>query len=142
VGQGMPQTVAQATLGILQQRFAVTVVDAPSVLNEATMAALDAATVVGLVVTAEAPSIQTAVGTLRALVQWSTKFQIILNQITPGSQLPTQAIERALRHPLVGSIPFDPAQVQALAQGAPLALHNPTSPLAQAVRGLAQKLGR
>jgi pilus assembly protein CpaE len=142
VGQGLPRVVVQATLKLLRQRFAVVVVDAPSVLNEGTMAALEAATVVGLVVTAEAPSIQTTVGTLRALGQWSGKLQIILNQVTQGARLPAGAIQQTLRRPLVGTVPFDPSQARALAQGAPLALHSPTSPLVQAVQGLAQELGR
>jgi len=140
VGQGLSKTAVRTTLGILQQRFAIIIVDAPSVLNEAAMVALEAATVVGLVVTAEPPSIQTSVGTLRALKQWSDKFQIILNQVVPGPQLPKGAIERALKHPLVESIPFDPAQARALAQGTPLALSNPSSPLAQAVQKLDRQL--
>jgi pilus assembly protein CpaE len=139
-GRSLSQGVVQVTLTALQQRFAVTVVDTPSVLDEATMAALEAATVVGLVVIAEAPSIQTTIGTLRALKQWSDKLQIILNQNLPGAQLPAGAIERALKRPLIGTVPFDPAQAQALAQGAPLTLHNPNSPLAQAVQVLAQEL--
>ena len=138
IGQGLPRTVLETTLGILRQRFDVTVVDASPVLDEVTMSALEAATVVGLVITAEAPSIQTAVGTLRALGPRSDRFQIILNQLTPGAKLPTGAIERTLKRPLMGVIPFDPAQAQALAQGVPLALHDPTAPLAQAVRGLVQ----
>jgi len=151
-GRGLSRTAAQTMLGILQQRFADIVVDAPPVLNEAMMAALEAATVVGLVITAEAPSIQMAVGTLRTLKQWadqnpSGEFQripvcIILNQIAPGSQLPTEIIERTLRRPLMGTVPFDPAQARALAQGTPLALYSPSSPLVQAVRRLAQELAR
>jgi len=140
VGQGLSKRTAQVTLRTLQQRFAVVIVDTPSVLNEATMAALEAATLVGLVVTAEPPSIQTASGTLRVLKQWVSKFQIILNQVAPGPQLPKQALERALKRPLVGSVPFDPAQARALAQGAPLALHSPDSPLAQAVQKLCRQL--
>jgi len=139
VGQGLERTVVEAMLRVLRQRFAAVVVDAPSVLDEATMAALGVATVVGLVVTPEAPAIQTAVGTLRVLEQWSDKFRIILNQITPGAKLPTEVIERTLKRLLLGTIPFDPAQARALAHGAPLALHSPTSPLAQAVRGLVQE---
>ena len=142
VGQGLPRAVVQTTLRLLRQRFAIVVVDVPSVLDEGTMAALEAAIVVGLVVTAEAPSIQAAVGTLRALGQWSGKFQIILNQVTQGARLPTGAIQQTLRRPLLGTVPFDPDQARALAQGAPLALHSPTSPLAQAVQGLAQELSR
>ena len=138
VGQGLPRTTTQAVLRTLQQQFTITIVDASPVLDEATMAAVEAATVIGMVVTAEPPAIQTAVGTLRALKQWSNKFQIILNQVAPGPRLPKGALERALKRPLVGSIPFDPAQARALAQGVPLALSNPSSPLAQA----AQELGR
>lgn len=142
VGQELSRAAAQAILKSLQQQFATNIVDAPSALDEATVAAVEAATIVGLVITAEPPAIQTAAGTLHTLKQWSDKFQIILNQVAPGSQLPKGAIERALKRPLAGTIPFDPAQTRALAQGEPLALHNPNSPLAQAVRGLAQELGR
>jgi CheY-like chemotaxis protein len=142
VGQGVPQAVTQATFNILRERFAAIVVDVPSVLNEATMAVLEAASVVGLVVTAEAPAIQTTIGTLRVLKQWSDKLHITLNQITPGPQPPTGAIERTLKRSLTGTIPFDPAQVRALAQGAPLAFNSPDSPLAQAVQELTQKLNR
>ncbi|MDY6878474.1 MAG: response regulator [Chloroflexota bacterium] len=142
VGQGLPQAVVQTTLEILQQRFAIIIVDTPSVLSEVTIAALETAQAVGLVVTAEASSIQTTIGTLRALKQWSAKFQIILNHNTPESQWQAEAVERALKRPLMWTIPFDPAQAQALARGTPLVLHSPSSPLAQAVQGLAQELAR
>ncbi len=140
--QGISRPMAQTMLNILQQEFSVVVVDAPSVLDEATAAAVEVASVVGLVVTAEAPSIQAAVGTLRALKRWLPKFHVILNQVSPGPQPPVKAIEQTLRRPVVGVIPFDSAQVQALAQGSPLALSDPESVMAQAVRGLAGKLAQ
>lgn len=140
VGPGLPRATAQATLRFLQQRFPIIVVDMPSVLDEAAIAVLEAAALALLVVTAEAPSIQTAVGTLRAL-QGAATFQIVLNQIAPRESPPAGAIERALKRPVWATIPFDPAQAQALARGAPLALQSTTSPLAQAVQELTQKLG-
>lgn len=140
VGPGLSKRATLATMKALKQRFPIIIVDAPAVLNEAAMTALEIAKVVGLVVTAEPPSIQTAVGTLRALKQWSEKFHIILNQVAPGPQLPQEALERALKRPLVESILFDPAQARALAQGAPLALSNPSSPLAQSARALGRQL--
>ena len=139
LGQGLPRMAVETALGILQQQFSVVVVDAPSVLDEVTMSALEAATVVGLVITAETPSIQMAIGTLRALRPWSDKLQIILNQVTPGAPSPAEAIERMLRRPILGMVPFDPAQAQALAQRAPLAVRTPSSPLVQAVRSLVEK---
>jgi len=142
VGLGLSRTVVQTVLKMLQQRFSAVVVDAPPVLNEMAMGALEAARAVGLVITAEAPSVQTTIGTLRALRQWSNRIRVILNQTTPQANLATQAIESTLRRPLMGVIPFDPDQARGLAHGEPVALHRPTSPLARAVGGLAQSLAR
>jgi pilus assembly protein CpaE len=142
VGQGVSRTVVQTVLNVLQQQFVTIIVDTPSVLNNAALVVLEAASVVGLVVTAEAPSIQTTVGTLHALRQWSAKIHIILNQVTPEAQPPAGAIEHTLKRSLTGAIPFDPAQARALAQRAPLALESPDSPSAQAVGELAQALAQ
>lgn len=136
----LPRQIAQGTLKLLQQRFAFTIIDTPSVMNGAALAAIESATVVGLVVTAESPSLQTAIGTLGALKKWARKIHIILNHVTPGPQTPTAALERTLKRPLLGNIAFDPAQAQALAQGTPLALTAAKSPLAQGVHNLAQAL--
>lgn len=142
VGQGPSLRAVQAVLGALRRWCPVVVVDVPSALNEVTMAVLGAASAVGLVLTAEPPSIQTTIGTLRVLQQWSAKLGTILNQVAPGPQPPADAIARALKRPLVATIPFDPSQARALAQGTPLTLSSPDAPLAQAVRGLAQAFVR
>ncbi len=142
VGPGLARPVVQTMLRDLEQRFAATVVDAPPVLSEGAMAALEAASAVGLVVTAEAASIQAAVGTLRVLRPWLDRTWIILNQVSPGAHLSTEAVERTLRRPLLGSVPFDTDQARGLAQGEPAVLHRPTSPLARAVEELAQSLAR
>jgi pilus assembly protein CpaE len=140
VNQAVSREAVQWVLSMLQQRFPVVVVDMPATLNEVAMGVVEAATVVGLVLTAEPPSLQTTVGTLRALQQWSSKLQVIINQVTPGAQLPAEAITRPLKRTPAGIIPFDPAQARALAQGAPLTISNPDSPLAQGVLKLAQTL--
>ena len=138
--QGVSRSIAQAMLSALQQELSIVVVDAPSVLDEAAMVAVEMALAVALVVTVESPSIQTALGTLRALNRWLPKCYIVINQVSPGSQLPVEAIERTLKRPVIGMIPFDPAQAQALAQGAPQVIRDPASPLAQGVQQLAQNL--
>ena len=142
IGQAIPRMAIQTVIGILQQQFAVIIVDAPSILNPATMTAVNAATAVGLVVSADHPSIQTTLGTLKALKPWSGKIQVILNQITPAAQWPDGAVRQVLGRTPVGSIPFDPAQAEALRQGKPLAIHSPGAPLAVAVRGMAPHLVR
>ncbi len=142
VGRGALPKAVMAVLKVLQQKFSVVVVDIPSTLDETSMAVLEAASVLGMVLTAEPPSLQTAIGTLRALSQWTPKLHVIMNQVAPGPQLPADAIARALKHPVAATIGFDPSQARALAQGAPLALTSLDSPLPQAVRGLAQIFGR
>ncbi|MCP4542104.1 MAG: response regulator [Chloroflexi bacterium] len=142
VGQGLSQKAVQAMFQVLRQKFPIIVVDAPAVLDEMTMEVIEATSAVGLVLTAEPPSIQTAIGTLRALQQWSPKLHVILNQIVLGPQPPAEAIARTLKRTSVVAVPFDPAQARALAHATPLVLGNPDSPLAQAIQGVAQMLVR
>jgi pilus assembly protein CpaE len=138
----LTQSVLEALLTTLQRQFAVVVVDAPPVLNETAMTVLEMSAVVGLVVTPEPAAIQTTIGTLRALLQWTDKYRVILNQVTPGPLPPTEAIERALKRPVVAVVPFDTDQARAVAQRTPLAIGKPQTPLAQAISGIAQALGR
>lgn len=140
VGPGLSRATTQTMLKSLQQRFPIVIVDMPSILDDAAIATLEAATLALFVITAEAPSIQTAVGTLRALQRAAT-FQILLNQVVPGERPPAAAVERVLKRPVWATIPFDPAQAQALARGTPLVLQSPASPLAQAVQELTKRLG-
>jgi len=140
VGDGLPRETVLAAISALQQNFAALVIDLPSALNDVTMAVLDQADIIGLVLTADPPAIQATVGTLQALKPFASKVRIILNQVVPGPSSSAQALQRVLRQPVNGVVPFDPAQAQALARGQPLALFSPTSPLAQAVAGLIPSL--
>jgi pilus assembly protein CpaE len=142
IGPSVSRMTIQTVIGILQRQFAVLIVDAPSILSLPTMTALDAATAVGLVVSAEHPSIQTTLGTLKVLKPWGDKTQVILNQITPTVHWPTEAVRRVLGRAPVGAIPFDPAQAEALREGRPLALHSPRAVLAGAVRDMAMDFVR
>lgn len=126
----------------LQHQFATLVIDTPSILNEATSAVLDAASVIGIVATAEPASIQTTIGTLRSLKPWSDKLQIILNQPRPGLQISADALARIFKQPPLTTMPFDQKQNQALSQGKPLALSTPDSAFAKAIRALPWKMLR
>lgn len=127
-------------LEALQKRYDVVIVDAPSVLNEATMAALDASSDAWLILAAEPASIQTTFGTLRALGERSKSLTIIVNQVTPTGRASLDTIEKVLKRSVSGVIPFDAHQAKALIQGKPLALSAPDSPLARAVHELASNL--
>jgi CheY-like chemotaxis protein len=133
LGPGLTAQATSAILSTLQADNSVVVIDLPSALNDTTMAALDAADAIALMVTTDAASIQATVGTIQALRPFLGKTHIILNQVIPGRSAAPQALERVLRQPIRGAIPFDPAQAQAMSQGQPLVLNKPDSPLAQAV---------
>jgi pilus assembly protein CpaE len=136
----LSEQVTRSILSNLQREFLFVVVDTPSVLDEATMVAIELASVVGLVVLSEPPSIQAAVGTLRVLDRWKDKFYVVVNQISSGAPPPIAAIQRTLKRPVIGLIPFDAEQAHSLSQGALQAQRNPTSPMVQAVQKLAQSL--
>ncbi|MFW6115575.1 MAG: AAA family ATPase [Chloroflexota bacterium] len=127
-------------LQALGKRFDLLVVDTPSALSEAVMAALDNAAETGLVVAGEPASIQSTLGTIRALGEGARGLQLIVNQPTADGQLVPKSIEGVLKRRPVGMIPFDSRQARALAAGTPLALSRLNSPLAAAVERLAGKL--
>ncbi len=127
-------------LQALGERFDLLVVDTASALSEATIAALDGATEAWLIAAAEAASIQSSLGTIRALGDRSDPLRIIVNRTAREGQLSPEAIEGVLKRTAAGIIPFDARQAKALAEGTPLALSNPDAPLAAAVGQLVEKL--
>lgn len=141
IGKGLSRLTVLAVLSTLRQGLSTVVMDLPSVLAEGTMAALEAADIIGVVTTADPPSIQTTMGTLQALKTMASKVWLILNQVVPGASPSVGALQRVLHRSFVEVIPFDPAQVQALAHARPLALASPESPLAQGLARLAARLG-
>lgn len=142
VGGGLPREMVLAVLTALRDHFLYVVVDLPAMLTEGVMAVVESAEGILLVTAAEPAALQTTVGTLQVLKPWISKVRLVLNQSGPQPLPPVEAIQRVLRHPVSGVIPFDPAQARALSQGKPLALSAPDSPLARAVAHLAAELER
>lgn len=140
VGAGLRREAVLGMLTSLKDKYCTVVVDLPSVLNESTMATLESASAIGLVMTSDPPSIQAVLGTLQALRDLVPRVHIILNHTAPGEQAPVQALERVLRQRLSEVIPFDPAQPRALSKGQPLAASAPDSPLAHSVALLSTRL--
>lgn len=140
VGDGLRKEVILAVLATLQENFPALVADLPSILTEGTMAVLERATVIILVTTADPPALQTTVGTLQVLRSLIPRMRVVLNQVTPGPLPPVEMLQRVLKQPIAGVIPFDPGQARALSQGKPLAFTAPESPLAQAVAQLVTEL--
>ena len=92
-----------------------------------------------LVLTPEVGSLQSTVGTLRALKAAKIpeeKIDLIANQITPRPGLALPAMEKALGLGFKGRLPYDENQSAALVQGTPLMLAQSDSPLAAAIKVL------
>ena len=140
VGGGLPPEMVLAVLASLRENFLYVVADLPAVLTEGVMAVLGNADAILLLTAADPSALQTTVGTLQVLKPYASKIRLILNQTGPEPVPPVEALQRVLKYPISGVIPFDPSQVRALAQGKPLALSAPDSPLARAVAHLAAEL--
>jgi len=127
-------------MGLLKPLFGAVVVDLGA-LDEAGRAVVTTSDLVAIVLSPEVASLQTAAATLRVLKTLNVpdeRVLLMLNQITPRAGLSSSAIEKALGRPIAVSVPYEDAQNQALAQGMPLAIGQPTSPLVVSLRQFIQ----
>lgn len=127
-------------LGILRDKFARVIVDAPSLWTGITAAAIMASDTAWVIIAPEVGSLQSTVGLLRAMKAAKVpdeRIELIANQVMakPGLALP--AIEKALGHGFVGKLPYDESQSSAIGAGAPLMVGQPDAPLAVAIKALA-----
>jgi pilus assembly protein CpaE len=137
------ETQIVAMADTLARRAEFVIVDAPPVLNPMCIGALKAADRVILAMTPEIASIQTTAATLRVLVKLGIsgkKVHLVLNHPHSGGWLPKEAAERGVNRKISFSIPYDSEQNRALAQGSPLALGKPESPLPSAMMNIAAAL--
>ena len=140
VDANIPPEPFFALLGLLRERFRRVIVDAPSVLNGATRAALQVADEIWLVLAPEVASLQSTVATLRAFKNLGVddaKVALVSNQVVPRAGLALPAMEKALNRSMAVSLPYDEAQAGAFGQGTPLMISHPDSPLAAAIRAIA-----
>ncbi len=125
--------LVEEVLAGFKRRFGLVVIDAPPLIDVVAAATLDSSDQIILVLTPEVGAIQATVAMLQVMDEIAEKVLVVLNRVSPQPGVPAAAIEKALRRPLALKIPYDPAQVVALAQGKPLAWAQPSSPLATAV---------
>jgi Flp pilus assembly CpaE family ATPase len=125
---------------VFRNYFSLLVIDVPPLIDTVTATVLDNSDPIILVVTPEVGAIQSTVAMLQVLDEMRDRTWIVLNQISPKPSVPLATVQKALQHPVTLQIPYDPAQMSALAQGKPLAWVQPSSPLVQAVGKLFAKL--
>lgn len=129
-------------IGLLKPMFGAMVIDLGA-LDAAGRAVVLASDFVAVVLSPEVASLQTTAATLRVIKAMNVpdeKMLLVLNQPTPKVGLSSTAIEKALGRPLTIGVPYDDTQSQALAQGTPLVISQPNSPMVVGVKQLIQAL--
>jgi CheY-like chemotaxis protein/MinD-like ATPase involved in chromosome partitioning or flagellar assembly len=126
-------------ISALQDKFMRVVIDLPGTWDSVAKAAIGDVDTIWLVLAPEVGSLQSALGTLRALRTAKVpldRIELIANQTMPHPGLALPAIEKALSHSFKGKLPYDENQNTALGHGMPLMLSEPDSPLAAAIQAL------
>lgn len=121
------------------------VVDTQSTFREATLAALDSAQLVMLVVTAEVPSLYRAGRILDVLLGQlgypPEKVRLVVNRYDPQRSIKVEQISRGLDHPVSYVIPADEATVLAASdRGQPFVLKRGRSEVARALVRMGESL--
>lgn len=132
-------------IGLLADHHDYVIVDTPSRLSEDTLAILDAASVILLVVTYMAVTIantRSAIDTFEALGYKGQKpILLVVNQADSTAGLSKGGMEHALNLPVVGEIPTDWKLVsESNNKQTPFVLVNANAPVSQAIATLATTL--
>lgn len=129
-------------LTYLKQVYAYVIVDAASFLNEATLAVLDAADLVVLVVTQDIPAIKNVrlfLDLANTLGLKRNQICLTMNRHDKRIQVTPERVAENLKQPMAGVIPLDERVViEAVMRGKPFVLDNKTQPSAKAVFSLAE----
>jgi len=132
------------TLTMLRANYPHVVVDAPHTLGELTLATLDLADVILLVVPPEMVALKAASGALETFASLGypdNRTQVVINWVFPKRGLPQKEIEAALARPVCATIPYEmDAVVSSINEGVPLVITQPSLAWSQAVENLAYQL--
>jgi pilus assembly protein CpaE len=139
-----PAELANA-IGLLAQTHDYVIVDTPSRLSEDTLAMLDAANVILIVITYQGSTIantRSAIDTFEALGYKGQKpLLLVVNQADLTAGLSKGGMEHALNLPVVGEIPSDWKLVsESNNKQQPFVLSNAKAPASLAVANLAEAL--
>lgn len=132
-------------VGLLAGNHDYVIVDTPARLSEDTLAILDAATVILIIITYQGATIantRSAIDTFEALGYKGQKpLLLVVNQSDLTAGLSKGGMEHALNLPVVGEIPSDWKLVsESNNKQAPFVLSNANAPVSQAVANLANAL--
>ncbi|HUQ41551.1 MAG TPA: P-loop NTPase [Candidatus Limnocylindrales bacterium] len=134
-----------AAMGLLSETHDYVIVDTPARLTDDTLAILDAATLVLIVVTYMTATVANARAAIDTFEQLGYKGQkpilLVVNQSDTVSGMSKGGIESALNLPVLAEIPTDWKTVsESLNKQQPFVMSHPTSPVSKALEHLATAL--
>ncbi len=127
----------------LKNQFSAVVIDTTSKLTEHSLALLDAADQVILVINPELPAIKSAKLFLEltdALEYDQSKIQVVINKAGIPGAISTKQIKKVLNLEDVHRVPHDPKLYIALNQGRAVCQQEPSLPSSIAIKELAHKI--
>jgi len=128
----------------LREVYEYVVIDPQHTFDSITLAALDQSDEIVLVLTVDIPAIRS---TQRALEIFDRlgyprkKIRIVVNRWSKQIDLDLREVEKFLGEPVIGFIPSDyQVAVTSINLGQPLVLSDPSSKIAQEIRGISQRI--
>lgn len=128
---------------VLKSGFPYTILDIPHLLEPRFGPTLQLFDKIILVLSPDMPSLQSAATALQSLPRLGVadaKIVLVLNNIVPQGGLPLETIQKAIKRPILASVPYEPEMIKAVNSGKPLLLSNPHAPAAAAIAKLAGML--
>lgn len=137
----LPAPTMQYVFEVLSEGFRRIVADVPTQLNDMTLNVLSGAAHIVLIAGDDPadlvtlPSLLHSIGDLRL----PGVHHIVINRTRPHG-IPHEEVLRAINQPVSADIPYEPAQVNALAEGTPLVMSRPDSLFSRNILYLARQL--
>lgn len=135
-----PQDITEI-LHLLRQRFEYIVLDLPHTFDSATVAALDLADDIAVVLTLDIPGIRStnrALKVFNRLGYARTKVHVVVNRWSKNIDVPLQKVEAHLHEQMIGLIPNDYRKVMgSINMGQPLVQSDPSSKITVEIKRIA-----
>jgi pilus assembly protein CpaE len=129
----------------LARAYDYLVIDSPAHLDERVVGVMEVADDILLVSSSGLTSVKDTKVTLKLLQSLGVDrdhVALVLNQPRPRVSLPAEEIERALRFPVLASLPFEPRMEAAIDAGRPLVLTEPRGAFSRRVKVVVAHVGR
>jgi pilus assembly protein CpaE len=133
----------KSLLNTIRKNFDYVLMDTWSYLDDIVLSSMDIADRILLVLTPEIPSIKSTKQFLEiaeALKFPPEQIDLILNKVIPRDGIRAEQLENSMKRKILAQLDFDPKAIrQAINQGLPITMSEPSHPIAQGFVSLAQQ---